>query len=64
VTIKSTTTMGRRGGRGNKGENIQKNLQLKIIRIINVLLESLLSESFPSLGISLPYLLGCPPILY
>ena len=35
------------------------------IRMINVFLESLLSESFPSLGVTVPLTsLGCPPTLY
>ena len=34
------------------------------IRIINVFLESLLSESFPSLGVTVHFSsLGCPPTL-
>ena len=34
------------------------------IRIVNVCLESLLSESFPSLGVTVPLTsLGCPPTL-
>ena len=34
------------------------------LRIINVFLESLLSESFPSLGVTVHLTsLGCPPIL-
>ena len=34
------------------------------IRIINVFLESLLSESFPSLGVTVHLIsLGCPPTL-
>ena len=34
------------------------------IRIINVFLESLLPESFPSLGVTVhPTSLGCPPTL-
>ena len=48
---------------GKKGGKIQKNLQNKSKnKIINVFLESLLSESFPSLGVTvhLPSL-GCPP---
>ena len=51
--IKLTTTMGE--GRTNKKEKrIYRASQN--IRIINVFLESLLSESFPSLGVTPPYL--------
>ena len=60
----TTTTEGEIKGGG--GEKIQKNLQNELkIRIINVFLESLLLEYFPSLGITV-YLtsLGCPPTLY
>ena len=51
MQIKLTTTT--RGGGREKKKNIQKNLQNKSkIRIINVFLESLLSESFPALEIT------------
>ena len=61
MPIKSTTTT--EGGK--KGQKRTKIIQ-KIyrtsqnIRIINVFLESLLSESFPSLGVSLPHLPRMP----
>ena len=62
VPIKSTTTTeaGRKGGRGRK--KIQKNLQNKSnIRIINTFVESLLSETFPLLGVTIHFTsLGCP----
>ena len=38
-------------GKKKKKEKIQKNLQNKQ-KIINIFLESLLSESFPSLGVT------------
>ena len=49
----------------NRGGKIQKNLQnTQNIRIINVFLESLLSESFPLLGVTVHLTsLGCPPTL-
>ena len=54
--------------RGNKRKKIQKNLQSKskhnilIYYSINVFLESLLSESFPLLGVTVHFTsLGCPP---
>ena len=52
-----------RGGGREKKKKIQKNLQNKSkIRIINVFLESLLSESFPALEITVHLTsLGCPP---
>ena len=65
MPIKLTTTMGR-GGRGGEGkEKKKKNLQDKSkIRIIDAFLESLLSESFPSLGVTVHLTsLGCPPAL-
>ena len=49
-----------------KKEKIQKDLQNKSkkVRIINVFLESLLSESFPSVGVTVHRTcLGCPPTL-
>ena len=68
VPIKLTTTTERVGGR-KKGKKKKKNKSKRIYRarqkiIINVFLESLLSESFPSLGVTV-YLtsLGCPPTL-
>ena len=57
---------GRAGGRGKekrkKSQRIYKTSQK--VRIINVFLESLLSESFHSLGDTVPLTsLGCPPTL-
>ena len=50
-----------RGG-GWKSKRIYRTSQK--VRIINVFLESLLSESFPELGITVHLTsLGCPPIL-
>ena len=52
-------------GREKKKKKIQKNLKNKSnIRIINVFLESLLLESFPSLGVTVHLTsLGCPSTL-
>ena len=66
LPIKSTTTTARVGGQGvveKKSKRIYRTSQK--IRIINIFLEALLSESFPTLGIPV-YLnyLGCPPTLY
>jgi len=62
VPIKSTT-MTERGKKKKKSKKIYRTSQN--IRIINVFLESLLSESFPSLGVTVHLLsLGCPPTLY
>ena len=61
VPIKSTTTT-----EEEKGGKIQQNLQNKSKKksVINVLLGSLLSESSPSLGVTVPLTsLGCPPTL-
>jgi len=65
VTIKSTTTT-----EGEKAEKKQKTKNKRVCRTsqkigINVFLESLLSESFPMLGITVHLTsLGCPPTLY
>ena len=64
VPIKSTTT--------TEGDKKEKETQFKRIyrtsqniRIINIFLESQLSESFPSLGVTVHLTsLGCPPTLY
>ena len=53
-------------GGGRKKKNIPEDStkQVKKIRIINVFLESLLLESFPSLGATVYHtLLRCPPTL-
>ena len=55
----------------NRGEKKEKKIKSKIIyrtnqkiRIINVFLESLLSQSFPLLGVTVHLIsLGCPPTL-
>ena len=63
VPIKSTSTKGRKKGKKEKkSERIYRTSPN--IRIISVFLESLLSESFPLLGVTV-YLtsLGCPPTL-
>ena len=61
MPIKSkTTTEGEE--KNKKYERIYRTSQK--IKIINVFLESLLSESFPSLGITVHLnFLGCPPTL-
>ena len=62
MPIKPITTM-ERGKRGTKKEKQSKRIYKtsKNIRIINVFLESLLSESFPSLGVRVHLTsLGCP----
>ena len=49
-------------GKGDKSKRIYRISQK--IRIINVFLESVLSESFPSLGVTVQLTsLGCPPTL-
>ena len=54
--------MGGGGGQKKKTQRIYRTSQN--IRIVNVCLESLLSESFPSLGVTVPLTsLGCPPAL-
>ena len=58
--------MGGRGG-GKEKEKQSKRIYRtsQKIRIINVFLESLLSESFPMLGLTVHLTsLGCPPTLY
>ena len=56
----STTTEG--GKKRKKSTRIYRTSET--IRIINVFLESLLSESFPSLGVTVHLTsLGCPPTL-
>ena len=66
LPTKSTTTTGG-GGRKKKKKNKKKKSKRfyrtsQKIRIINVFLESLLSESFPSLGVTVHLTsLGCPP---
>ena len=58
-------------GGGGRKENKKKKTSKRIyrtsqkIRIIHVFLESLLSVSFPALGITVHLTsLGCPPTLY
>ena len=47
------------------GKKIQRVCRTSKKIIINVFLESLLSESFPMLGITVQFtFLGCPPTLY
>ena len=70
VPIKLTTTI-EEGKKGEKEKVKKKKRKKKIIyrtsqniRIINVFLESLLSESFPLLGVIVHFTtLGCPPTL-
>ena len=53
-----------RGGRKGKKKSKEIYRTSQNIRIINVFLESLLSESFPSLGVTVHLTcLGCPPTL-
>ena len=61
----STTEWGEKGKKIKK-KKIQKNLQNKSkYKNDEVFLESLLSESFPTLGIPVHLTsLGCPPTLY
>ena len=63
VPIKSTTTEG--GKKENRGEKSKKICGTsQKIRIINVCLYSLLSESFPSLGVTVHLTsVGRPPTL-
>ena len=69
MSVKSTTIT--EVGRGEKKSKKKKKRKKKIIyrtsqniRITNVFLESLLSESFPSLGVTVHLTsLGCPPTL-
>ena len=65
VPIKLTTITERGRGKGKKKEKkIQKNLQNNLKKIINIFLESLLSESFPLQGVTVHLTsLGCPPTL-
>ena len=58
MPIKATTTTKRGKRKKKKSKRIYRTSQN--IRIINVFLESLLSESFPSLGVSPPYLPRMP----
>ena len=52
--------MGQEGGKKNPKESTEQ-----VKKIVNVFLESLLSESFPMLGITVHLTsLGCPPTLY
>ena len=62
IKLTITTEDGRRKKKRKKSERIYRTSQN--IRIINVFLKSLLSESFISVGVTV-YLtsLGCPPTL-
>ena len=63
VPIKSTTTTGH-GGRKKKKKSERIYRTSQNVRIINILLESQLSESFPSLGVTVHLAsLGSPPTL-
>ena len=61
----NTDNYNRGGKTGGGGEGkIQENLQSKSKHKNNFFLESLLSESFPSLGVTVHVTsLGCPPTL-
>ena len=68
IKLTAITTEG--GKKGQKKKEIKEKKTQRIyrasqtIRIINVFLESLLSESFPSLGVAVHLAsLGCPPTL-
>ena len=70
MPIKSTTTMGGGGGKRKKlkKKKVKKSKRVyrtsQNTRIIKVFLASLLSESFPSLGVTVHLTsLGCPPTL-
>ena len=66
VPIKlTTTTEGRERKQRKKKEKSKRIYRTsQKLRIINVFLESLLSESFPSLGLTVHLTsLGCPPTL-
>ena len=66
VPIKSTTTIAGVGEGVREKEKKSKRIYRasQNIRIINVFLESLLPESFPSLGVTVHLTsLGCPPTL-
>ena len=67
MPIKSMTTIELGGGGKEKKEKKSKRIYRtsQKVRIINVFLESLLSEYFPMLGITVHLTsLGCPPTLY
>ena len=62
--IQLTTTTERGGGGEGKNNPKESIEQVKKVRIVNVFLESLLSESFLLLGVTAHLAsLGCPPTL-
>ena len=62
MPIKLTTRGGEKKKRKEKSKRFYRTSQK--IGIVNVFLESLLSESFPSLGVTVQLTsLGCPPTL-
>ena len=65
VPIKSTTAIEERERKKRKRNTFERIYRIgQKIRIINVFLESLLSESFPFLGVTVHLTsLGCPPTL-
>ena len=65
VPIKSTTAIEERERKKRKRKTFERIYRIgQKIRIINVFLESLLSESFPFLGVTVHLTsLGCPPTL-
>ena len=68
MPIKWTTTIVGEGQGGKEKEKGKKSTRMyrtsENIRIIDAFLESLLSESFPLLGVIVPLTsLGCPPTL-
>jgi len=63
IKLTTTTDAGRKEEKKKKSKRIYRTSQN--IRIINAFLESLLSESFPSLGVIVHLSsLACPPTLY
>ena len=68
LSVNKIDKYNRGGGKEMKKEKknpTESTEQVKKIRIINVFLESLLSESFPSLGVTVHLTsLGCPLTLY
>ena len=64
MSIKTTTTEGENEKKKKKEKSRRIYRASQNIRIINVFLESLLSESFPSLGVTIHLTsLGCPSTL-
>ena len=64
--LSTTATVGEKRKKKKKKKRSKRIYRVsQTIRIINVFLESLLSESFSSLGVTAHLIsLGCPPTLY